>query len=111
MPRYAATAVDVRADTEHGEGWVVFRWPHDRYGYEEMRIDLDGHCSRRMPVHSGTGPPEFVRLHRDGVRLRFDPPLAEKLRLAPEIEITFSIPNGVFADLRRVVEYFNGACG
>ncbi len=50
MSRYTATSVGVLADTDHGEGWVVFRWPHDGYGYEELTINLDGHCSRPMPI-------------------------------------------------------------
>ena len=109
MTRYAATSVDVLADTDYGEGWVVFQWPHERYGVEELRIDLDGHCSRRMPIHSGEGPPEFAELRRDQIRLRFDPVLAKKLQLSEEIEIAFRLTDEEFAELRRVVEYFSGA--
>ena len=108
MSVYSANYVGVLADTEHGEGWVVFQWPHDRYGYEELRIDLDGHCSRRMSICSGTGPPEIVELRRDGLRLRFDSILAQKLRLEEEIEILFDLPDAEFAELHRVVDYFNG---
>ncbi len=109
MSRYSATSVGVLADNDHGEGWVVFRWPHERYGVEELRIDLEGHCSRHMPIHSGEGPPEFVELQRDLIRLRFDPGLAEKLQLPEEIEIAFRLTDEEFCELRRVVEYFNGA--
>ena len=63
------------------------------------------------PSTRGMARPEFVELRRDGVGLRFDPLLAGKLQLATEIEITFSIPDPEFADLRRVVEYFNGTDG
>lgn len=108
MSPYSATSVGVMVDTDHGEGWVVFRWPHERYGHEELTIDLDGHCSRRMPIHSGEGPPEFVELQRDSIKLRFDPALADKLQLAEEIEISFSLSDDEFAELRHVVEYFSG---
>jgi hypothetical protein len=108
MAQYSATYVGVQADTDHGEGWVVFQWPHGRYGYEELTIDLDGHCSRRMRLDSATGPPEFVELRRDSVRIRFDPTLAQKLRLEEEVEILFSLPDAEFDELRRVIDYFNG---
>jgi hypothetical protein len=108
MSHYVASYVGVNADTDHGEGWVVFKWPQERYGYEELTIDLDGHCRRRMPLYSGTGPPEFVELRRDGIRIRFDPILAQKLRLEEEIEILFHLPDAEFVALRRVVDYFDG---
>ena len=108
MSQYSATYVGVQADTDHGEGRVVFRWPDDSYGYEELRIDLDGHCSRRMPLYSGTGPPEIVELRRDGIRIRFDPMLARKLVLEEEIEILFCLPEAEFVELRRGVDYFDG---
>jgi hypothetical protein len=109
MSQYLARYVGVDADTDHGEGWVVFQWPDERYGYDELTSDLDGHCRRRMPVYSGTGLPEFVELRRDGIRIRFDPILAEKLGLEVEIEILFHLPDAEFDDLRRVVDYFDGA--
>jgi hypothetical protein len=108
MSKHVASYVGVNADTDHGEGWVVFRWPHERYGHEELTIDLDGHCRRRMPLRSGTGPPAFVELRRDGVRIRFDPILAQKLGLDEEIEILFHLPDGEFAELHRVIGYFDG---
>jgi hypothetical protein len=107
MLRYSATFVGVQADTDHGEGRVVFQWPDDRYGHDGLTIDLDGHCSRRMPVYSGTGPPEFLELRRDGIRIRFHPTLADKLRLDEEIEILFRLPDAEFAELRRVVDCFD----
>ena len=61
-----------------------------------------------MPIHSGDGPPEFVELRRDGIKLRFARPLAEKLQLAEEIEISFCLSDGEFSELRRVVQFFNG---
>lgn len=108
MSRYTAISVGVLADTDHGEGRVVFKWPHELYGYEELTIDLDGYCSRRMPIHSGDGPPEFVELRRDSIKLRFTRSLAEKLQLAEEIEISFQLSDDEFSKLQRVVEYFNG---
>jgi hypothetical protein len=109
MTQYVATHVGVNADTDYGEGWVVFQWPHERNGYEELSIDLDGHCCRRMPLYSGNGPPKFVELRRDGIRIRFDPVLARKLGLEGEIEILFHLPDAEFVELRRVVDYFEDA--
>ncbi len=108
MSRYTASRVEVQADTDAGEGWIVFQWPHELYGYEELKIDLDGHCSRRMPIHSGEGPPEFVELRRDGIRLRFATALARNLRLDEEIDILFELPEAEFSALRRAVEFFEG---
>lgn len=111
MSRYFATSVEIQADCDYGEGWVAFQWPDEVYGYEELHIDLDGHCSRRMPVHSGEGPPEFAKLRRDAIRLRFAPGLAAKLQLPHEIELWFRISDDDYAKLRQVVEYFNGSAG
>jgi hypothetical protein len=108
MSQYSASSVGVLIDTDHGEGWITFQWPHELYGYEELRIDLDGHCSRRMPVHSGTGPPDFVdfatRRHQDSLR----PRPAQELQLEEEIEILFHLTEAEFDDVRRVVDYLNG---
>jgi hypothetical protein len=108
LHQYRATSVGVVADLEHGEGWIVFQWPHDRYGYDALHIDLDGHCSRRMRILSGEGPPEFTELHRDRIQIRFNPQLAKKLQLEGEIEISFRLSDEEFEELRRVVEYLNG---
>ncbi len=109
MPLYNATCVCINADVDYGEGYVVFKWPHELYGYEELEISLDdGFCSRRMPIHSGDGPPESEELLRDSIKLRFTHSLAEKLQLAEEIEISFQLSDDEFVKLKRVVEYFNG---
>jgi hypothetical protein len=110
MTRYAATSVDVTGvDIDHGYGWISFRWPHDIYGHEELNIDLsDGHCSRRMPLHSGTGALAIMELRKDGIILGFDPDLAKRLCLESEIEILFSMPDVEFDRLRRVLDAFVG---
>ena len=104
--RIEAVAVGVLADPDHGEGWIAFDWFEIPSG--GLKIDLDGHCSRGMPVRSGNGLPEFVELRRDAILLRFDTDLARKLELPEEIEIGFRISDGEFAELRRVVDWFNG---
>jgi hypothetical protein len=108
MSRYAASYFGAAIDTDHGEGWITFRWPDELHGYDELTIDLDGHCSRRMPIHSGSGPPDFLELWHDGIRIRFDPILARKLQMEEEIKIFFHITDAEFDDLRRVFDYFNG---
>jgi hypothetical protein len=108
VSHYSATFVGVTADTDHGEGWIVFQWPHERYGFEQLTINLDGFCSRRMPIHSGQGPPNFVELRRQFIRIRFDRLLASKLQLGEEVEISFRLSEAEFCELRRVIDYFNG---
>jgi hypothetical protein len=109
MSRYRASYFGAVVDTDHGEGWITFQWPHDLDGYDELRIDLDGHCSRRMPIHSGNGPPDFLELRHDGIRIRFDPILARKLQMEEEIEIDFHFTDAEFDELRRVFDYFDGS--
>lgn len=106
IKRIEADYAGVNADVDHGEGWITFHWFEIPSG--GLTIDLDGHCSRGMTIRSGNGPPEFVELQRDAIRLRFDVELAKKLELPEEIEIGFHMPDGEFAKLRRVVDWFNG---
>jgi hypothetical protein len=109
MTSFYADRVDVTADTDNGEGWITFRWPDRLFGWECLIIDLDGHCSRRMPIRSGDGWPEFVELKRDRIILRFEPSLAEKLQLEEDVEITFAISDDDFRQLSRAIDYLNGA--
>jgi hypothetical protein len=107
MTTYHATSFGSVTDCNHGEGWITFQWPDPFFGSEGLKIDLDGHCSRNMPIRSGDGPPDFVTLQRDFVRIRFTPSLARQLQLDEEIEIRFSIGDLDYAELRKVVDYFN----
>jgi hypothetical protein len=108
MLLYHAENVELAADTDYGQGWVTFRWPDRLYGWECLTIDLDGHCSRRMPIHSGDGLPGFVVVQRDRIRLRFDPLLAAKLELEQDVEIAFDVPDDDFRELCKVISYLNG---
>ncbi len=110
MLSFQAESVDVpsNSDLDYGEGWLSFIWPDPVYGCEGLTIDLDGHCSRKMPIRSGNGLPEFIALGRDRIGLRFPASLAEKLDLEEEIEIRFSIADREFCQLERTINYFNG---
>ncbi len=108
MAQYHAEKVELDAETDYGEGWVEFQWPDSLYGWECLKIDLDRHCSRRMPIRSGDGLPDLVELQRNRIRFRFDPSLARKLELEQDVEITFDISDDEFSDLRRVVDYLFG---
>lgn len=108
MTTYHATSVGSVADCDNGEGWILFQWPDPLFGSEGLKIDLDGHCWRNMPIRSGGGPPDFITLERDLVRIRFTPALAKSLQLDEEIEIRFSIGDHDYAELQKVVHYFNG---
>ncbi len=106
MTIYHATSVDVCADFDYGEGWIDIQWPDPLFGSEGLRIDLDGHCRRNMPIRSGNGPPEFKALERDFLRLRFTPLLAKTLQLDEEIEIRFALSDSEYAELQKAVNYF-----
>ena len=108
MHRFEAHDAGAWADLDHGEGSIGFQWPDSYFGKEGLRVTLDGHCSRNMPIRSGDGPPEFVELRRDAIRIRFDAVLAAKLELPEEIEIGFCVSDEEFAELRRFVDGFNG---
>jgi|SRR3954447_14957715 hypothetical protein len=95
-------------DREYGEGWLSFIWPDPMYGTERLSIDLQGHCSRRMPIRSGQGPPSFVEVGRNRIKMRFPAELAKKLELDEEIEIEFAINDQDFEQLQRTIDYFNG---
>ena len=56
MVSYYADSVVNEADTDYGEGWIGFYWIDPLCGREGISIELDGHCSRRMPIRSGQGP-------------------------------------------------------
>lgn len=106
MAIYRANQVTVDTDSlSYGEGEVEFRWPGPIFGWECLTINADGHCSRRMPIRSGSGPPDFVAVDRERVCLRFPPELAQQLQLEPQVEITFSLSDEDFRKLRRMIRY------
>jgi hypothetical protein len=106
MQPFVATKVELNADLEYGEGRIRFRWPDQMSGEELLEIDCDGHCSRRMPIYSGTGPPRFIVLERNRVVIQFSATLAKQLRLEEEIEITFSISDDDFQKLVAFREFY-----
>ena len=109
MTRFRATSVEISADTDHGEGAITFIWPDEIMGWDCLSIDLDGHCSRRMPIHSGSDNVEQLQLFRDRIRLRFTEKLAMDLQMDTVAEIEFTVSDETYAELRRVIaEYFGG---
>jgi hypothetical protein len=106
MTFYHADQVAVVADVEYGEGYIQFRWPDPIVGHEGLKIDLDGHCSREMPIHSGDGPPKFIELDRSGLKLWFPPELAKKLKLDQDLELTFTLTDNDYLALQRVIDHF-----
>lgn len=92
-------------DFEHGEGWTTFSWL-DASGIEcSLTIDVDGHCSREMPIRSGTGV-TIVSVLRDRVRLRFSDELAARLQMHDEVEFEGPMTETTYADLLRLADYF-----
>ena len=90
-------------DLDYGEGYIGFFWM-DEFGIgRSLTIDADGHCSREMPIRSGSGV-AIVSIHRDRARLRFTEELAAKLELDREIEFEGVIPENTRADLSRFAD-------
>lgn len=108
MTKLSASFIGVLADYDHGEGWMVIRWPHHHYGHDSLAITFDDHCFRRMPINSGSGRPEYVKLTRDHIQLHFDAELAGKLKMDEDVEFSFSISDEEFTELRRWVEFWRG---
>ena len=106
MQSFSASEVNNYVDMDYGEGSIRFVWPDPIFGWEQLEIDADGFCSRRMPIHSGNGPPAFVELERDRIVLRFSAELAQDLQLQDKVEIRFSLSDADFGKLRTLVDWF-----
>ena len=91
-------------DLDHGEGWIMIAWLDSNGIDRSLTIDADGHCSREMPIRSGTGA-SIIFVDRDHLRLRFTDELANKLELDREIEFQGIIPENTYADLLRLSEF------
>jgi hypothetical protein len=104
MQHIAVTSVDSALDFDYGEGSVTFAWIDQAGIRRRLTIDIDGHCSREMPIRSGSGV-EIGAICRDRVRLRFTPDLAAKLELDTEIELVGDISERVCADLQRLTKW------
>ena len=101
MTRIALVSADTNCDFDYGEGWVTFCWLTDVGLDASLTIDLDGHCSREMPVRSGTGV-SIISVSQGSVTLNFMPALAEKLELDANVEFTGELPETVRADVQRL---------
>lgn len=108
MRLYHASAVYVSHDLDYGEGSVEFVWPDEISGWDMLHVELDGHCSRRMPLYSGREGLDRIELSRDRAKFSFAAELAERLKLDREIEIVFSIPDDLFSELEKVVDFMGG---
>ena len=104
MTIYRATSLHFGA-IEQGAMLVSFEWSDPLYGVEGLDVDVDGFCSRKMPIRSGKGPLEIIHFRRDSIALKFPPVLAEQLELDEEIEISFTITDDEFNSLGIVVDF------
>jgi len=109
MRGYSATSVRILGDFDYGEGSIEFEWPDPICGYELLIIDVDGHCSRRMPINSGSGWFEFLDVNRNRIKLRFDSALASKLQLDDVITVEYRLTDDEYDLIRRAVDYFGGS--
>lgn len=107
--------VGIVADFDHGEGWLHFGWEDAIGCAASLTIDMDGHCSREMPIRSGLGPPQFLGLQRDRIRLGFTAELAAKLEMEQVVEFQFVLDDATFDQLRQFDELWpqspGDACG
>jgi hypothetical protein len=104
---FQANSVIVQADLDYGEGWIQFVWKDTQNRTESLRIDLDRHCSKSMPWYSGTGV-EVICLERTSMLLRFPPTVAESLRFEKEVQISFTLNDAEYVEVRRFVEFLEG---
>ena len=105
MNRIALASADSNCDFDYGEGWIALCWLTDVGLDAELTIDLDGHCSREMPIRSGTGV-SIVSVSRDSLTLNFTPQLAGKLELEANLEFVGEFSDAVYADIVRLAELF-----
>ena len=97
--------IDNNLDLDHGEGSVTFSWL-DAHGIRRsLTMDVEGHCSREMPIRSGTGASIASVLH-NRVLLCFTEELAAKLELDRELALEGAVSEAVSRDLRRLAEGF-----
>lgn len=92
-------------DFDHGEGWITFSWVDANGIDRSLKIDIDGHCSREMPIRSGSGV-AITQVRYNRVQLRFTHELAAKLELDEEIEFEGTLPADAYADLLQLADYF-----
>lgn len=97
------TSAETNCDFQYGEGWVTFFWITSVGLDASLKIDLDGHCSREMPIRSGSDP-EIVDVAPDCLTLRFHTTLAEKLELEPNVKLLCSFSDADYADLRQLAD-------
>ncbi len=105
MDRINLYSVVSQLDFDYGEGCITFSWRDVDGICRSLTIDADGHCSREMPIRSGSNP-EIVSVTKDHVQLRFRPELAATLELPPEVRFLGEFPDDVLADLRHLKEHF-----
>ena len=105
MNRIALVSADSNCDFNYGEGWITFCWLTDIGLDASLTIDLEGHCSREMPVRSGSGV-SLLSVSRDSVALSFTQELANKLELDANVEFTGAIPEAVRADIQKLIATF-----
>jgi hypothetical protein len=101
-----ATYIDVDADYDYGDGWLAIQWDDPPEGREGLKIDLDGHCSRNMPIRSGQGPPDFELIGPDRLIIRFQKDLARKLELDETLEVRFAATDDQYNRIRAFVNYW-----
>jgi hypothetical protein len=101
-----ATCIDVNVDFDHGEGGLRIQWNDPIEGREGLTIDLDGHCSRNMPIRSGQGPPDFVLDGTDRLIMRFEKELATKLEIDETLEIQFVATDDQYNRIRAFVDFW-----
>ena len=91
-------------DLDYGEGWITFSWLDENGICRSLKIDADGHCSREMPIRSGTGV-RITSVAYDRVRLQFSNDLAARLELDDQVEFVGRVSEDAYADLVRLSKH------
>ena len=110
MMCFHADVVDLPEEEllQYGEGWLSFEWADRAFGKGGFEFDEGGFCTRSGPPRGGRGSITVVTLSRDRLRFRLQPELAQGLELDEEFEISFSISDEEYIQLRRIFEEFWG---
>lgn len=100
--------VSIFADFDHGEGVLDFTWNDSSGIKRSLIITLDAHCSREMPIRSGSGWPDINLVDRSRVVVTFPEELAKKLELECVVEFATELDDTTFRTLQDWIRCVEG---
>ena len=92
MLRIDVDEIGVNADLDHGEGCIVVVWKDEMSIQRTLKVDIDGFCSRDMPIRSGRGLID-ASLGERHLKLEFTSDLGKNLELDTIVELRWTSLN------------------